>query len=227
MTHNHSPGTPPHKDVPTQVKDPDLVRQRRRQIIDAAVKLFVQKGFHKTTTRELARAAGISIGSLYEYVASKEDILYLVCDAIHAEMEYAVAEALNRASGATQVLSEMIREYFLVCHRMADHILLIYQEAKSLPASWRKRVFDNEIRVTGLFVDALTKLIAEGQLPPMDDEEIDLAAHDITVWGHMWAFRRWHLASRYSIDEYIRRQTALILGSYAGAARSDQRGEDR
>ena len=83
------------KDVPTQIKDLDLVKQRRKQIIDASVKLFVENGFHKTTTRQIAKASGFSIGSLYEYVASKEDVLYLVCDAIHAEVEKSVADILS------------------------------------------------------------------------------------------------------------------------------------
>lgn len=74
-------------EVPTQVKNPDLVTQRRGQIIEAAVPLFVANGFHKTTTRQIARAAGFSVGSMYEYVNSKEDILYLVCISIHDEVE--------------------------------------------------------------------------------------------------------------------------------------------
>jgi AcrR family transcriptional regulator len=80
--------------IPTQVKDPNLVERRRRQIADAAVRLFVEKGFHKTTTRQIARAADISIGSLYEYFTTKEDILYIVCDFIHTEMERGVATAM-------------------------------------------------------------------------------------------------------------------------------------
>ena len=51
--------------IPTQIKNQDLVELRRRQIIDAAVQLFIEKGFHKTTTRQIARASGLSIGSLY------------------------------------------------------------------------------------------------------------------------------------------------------------------
>jgi len=51
--------------IPTQVKNQALVTQRRRQIVDAAVNLFIENGFHKTTTRQIAKAAGISIGSLY------------------------------------------------------------------------------------------------------------------------------------------------------------------
>ena len=75
------------KQINTVVKDPRLVETRRQQIIDAAVGLFIKKGFHRTTTREIAREAKFSIGTLYEYVESKEDILYLVCDHIHSEME--------------------------------------------------------------------------------------------------------------------------------------------
>jgi AcrR family transcriptional regulator len=94
----NSPRTAP-LEVPTHVKDRDLVERRRRQIVDATVKLFIEQGFHKTTTRRIARAAGFSIGTLYEYVNSKEDVLYLVCTAIHAEVERCVEEVLKRAGG--------------------------------------------------------------------------------------------------------------------------------
>jgi TetR/AcrR family transcriptional regulator, cholesterol catabolism regulator len=197
--------------VPTQVKDPQLVQRRRRQLVDAAVRLFIDQGFHKTTTRQMAKAAGISIGSLYEYVSCKEDVLYLVCDAIHAEIERGVAEGLERAKGGKDPLAEVIREYLLVCHRMNDHILLIYQEAQSLPPKWRKRVLDNEVRVTGLFTAVLVQLIAKTELPRMDGPTVDLIAHNIAVLGHMWTFRRWFLARHYSIEAYIELQTRAII----------------
>ncbi len=207
--------SPPTTLIPTQVKDQDLVAKRRRQIVDAAVTLFMEKGFHKTTTREIARAVGFSIGSLYEYVKSKEDILFLVCDAIHADMKDGVTLALDRASGSKEVLPAMIREYFLVCNRLDRHILLIYQEAKSLPSHFRKKVLDDEVKITGLFVDALSQLMNEGILPRMGEARLDVMAHNITVWGHMWAYRRWYLARRYTIEEYIEQQTAFILDSCA------------
>jgi AcrR family transcriptional regulator len=198
--------------IPTHVKDAGLVERRRRQIVDAAVHLFIEKGFHKTTTREIARAAGISIGSLYEYVAAKEDILYLVCDAIHAEVERGVAEALGRRKPEGNPLAEAVREYFMVCHRMEDHILLIYQETQSLPSKWRKVVLENEIRITGLFRSVVVGLMARGELPRLDDRALDLIAHNIAVLGHMWTFRRWFLAGQYTIDDYIDLQTRFILG---------------
>lgn len=200
------------KDIPTQIKNPDLVERRHHQIIDAAVQLFIQQGFHKTTTRQIARAAGFSIGSLYEYISSKEDILYLVCDAIHAEVERGVSEAMTRAGGGRNSLAEVIREYFLVCNRMSDHILLIYQETQSLPSQWRKKVLENEVRITGIFVKVLAQLVSTGDLPQLSDRSIELVAHNISVLGHMWTFRRWFLARHYSVEDYIELQTEFILG---------------
>lgn len=213
MMNRNSPRT---KDVPTQVKNQELVDQRRLQIVDAAVRLFIEKGFHKTTTREIAQTAGISIGLLYEYVASKEDVLYLVCEAIHAEVEHGVAEALKRAKKGRDVLAEMLREYFLVCDRMSDHILLIYQETRTLPQQWQKRVLENEVKITGIFVETLRHLVEFGDLPHLDKKSIELIAHNISVLGHMWTFRRWFLTRHYSIEDYIKLQTDFILGKSAG-----------
>lgn len=200
------------KEIPTQIKNPELVKKRRRQIVDAAVQLFIEKGFHKTTTRQIAKAAGFSIGSLYEYVSCKEDVLYLVCEAIHAEVKRGVAEALGRTTKGREALAEVIREYFLVCHRMCDHILLIYQETQSLPPQWRKKVLENEVNITGIFVKVMVRLIDSGCFPYLDEGSMELVAHNISVLGHMWTFRRWFLARHYSIEDYIELQTDFILG---------------
>jgi len=205
--------------IPTQVKDPNLVERRRHQIADAAARLFVAKGFHKTTTRQIARAADISIGSLYEYFTTKEDILYIVCDFIHTEMERGVATAMADASGGRDALAKVIREYFMVCHRMSDFILMIYQETQSLPRQWQQRVLENELRITGLLVGVLARLSQSSELPHLDERSIELTAHNIVVMGHMWTFRRWFLGKHYSIEDYIALQTAAILRMCTGGPR--------
>ena len=167
--------------------------------------------FHKTTTRQIARAAGFSIGSLYEYVASKEDVLFLVCDSIHVEVERLVSDTLAKAAGGRDVLAQVIREYFHVCNRMSDFILLIYQETSSLPNQWQKRVLENELRITHLFVEVLTGIASSGGLPRLGERQIDMAAHNISVLGHMWTFRRWFFSRSYTIEEYIAVQTEFIL----------------
>jgi len=202
----------PARDIPTAVKDPGLVAKRRRQIVDATVQLFIAKGFHKTTTREMAQAAGFSIGTLYEYVTSKEDVLYLVCQAIHEEMEERLRQRIRHAGSGAQALARAIEAYFTVCDQMTDHILLIYQETKSLPPESMRFVLAHEERITQIFADLLKKGVEDYSLRPLDRAEIELMAHNIAVLGHMWTFRRWSLRPRFGLDQYIALQSELILG---------------
>ena len=203
----------PHsrKNIPTQVKDPGLVEKRRRQIVDAAVGLFINKGFHQTTTREIARAGGFSIGTLYEYIQSKEDVLYLVCDAIHSAMETQVRQAIDQGTTGRETLIKAVAGYFSVCDVMQDHILLIYQESSSLHPDSLKFVLENDARMTRIFEGILHRGVHDGTLYAGSESAIELTAHNITVLGHMWTFRRWFLARRYTIEEYTRLQTSLIL----------------
>ncbi|MCK5542208.1 MAG: TetR/AcrR family transcriptional regulator [Desulfobacterales bacterium] len=199
-------------EVPTQIKNPELVQQRRRQIIDSTVKLFIEHGYHKTTTRMIAKASGFSIGSLYEYVSSKEDLLYLVCQTIHSEVNTAVEEALFRKGDERERLAEVIREYLLVCDKMSDHVLLMYQVTQFLPKKWEQQVLENELNITKIFIDILKELNGKGVFPEFDDKTINLVGHNISVLGHMWVFRRWNLKNDYTIEEYIETQTDFILG---------------
>lgn len=198
-------------EIPTEVKDPGLVAQRRRQIVDAAVGLFIANGFHKTTTRQIAKAAGFSIGNLYQYVKTKEDVLYLVCQAIHQEMEERLNQRVRYAGNAASALAEAIENYFLVCHQMSDHILLIYQETKSLTRESMRFVLAHEERITQIFADLLRKGVADYTLKPLQRGQVELMAHNIMVMGHMWTFRRWSLARHFSLDEYVQHQRDLIM----------------
>ncbi|MCW8085565.1 TetR/AcrR family transcriptional regulator [Sabulicella glaciei] len=69
--------TRPRK-IAAQVKDAELVSERHAHIAKAAVRVSRERGFHNATIRDVAIEAGLSQGSLYNYVRSKDDILYLV-----------------------------------------------------------------------------------------------------------------------------------------------------
>ncbi len=197
--------------IPTVVKDQNLVAKRRRQIADAAVGMFIEKGFHKTTTREMAKAAGISIGSLYEYVQNKEDVLYLVCEAIHQEMEDSLKPQIALSGAGARVLDAAIGAYISVCDQMGPHITLIYQETKSLAKDAMRYVLDHELRITAMFTGLLQRGVEDYSLRPLNRGELELMAHNIMIIGHMWAFRRWALA-KIGLQKYIEDQTALIMG---------------
>ena len=198
-------------EVETQIKNQELVKERRRQIVDAAVKLFIEHGYHKTTTRLLAKATGLSIGTMYDYISTKEDVLYLVCMAIHSNVEEGVKEALARPLSGMDALAEVIRQYFLVCNRMSDHVLLMYQVTHFLSPKWQRIVLDAELGITNLFIEAIHQIKRTGTLPELDDETINLIGHNISVTGHTWAFRRWYFAKHFTIERYIEEQTDFIM----------------
>lgn len=56
-------------------RTPNVGEDRREQIIDAAMRVFAQKGFARASNRDVAREAGITTGLIYYYFASKEDLL--------------------------------------------------------------------------------------------------------------------------------------------------------
>jgi AcrR family transcriptional regulator len=62
------------------IKNADLVETRRLQIATGASKLFIKKGYFKTNMRDISKATGITIGSLYDYIKTKDEILCLVFD---------------------------------------------------------------------------------------------------------------------------------------------------
>lgn len=198
------------KSIPSLVKDPKLIERRREQIVEAAVDLFIHKGFHKTTTREIARASGFSIGTLYEYIESKEDVLYLVCDAIHAEVETRLREAINFNGTGLKIMKLALKSFFRVMDQMSDRVLLIYQETKSLPKEALRYVLRREEEISEIFEDILRKGIADGSIQ-LDEKHVKLMADNIMVLGEMWVFRRWTLKKHYTLEEYIDKQIALLL----------------
>ncbi|ATY85364.1 TetR family transcriptional regulator [Kyrpidia spormannii] len=210
----------PQKHIPSAVKDPKLIETRRQQIVAAAVNLFVKKGFHGTTTREIARESGLSIGALYEYVESKEDVLYLVCDNIHTTLETRLRRTLTEAGNGRESLRSAIRQYLYVMDDMQDDVLLIYQESKSLPLEALRFVLGKEEQITGIFADILRRGIEDGSLR-LDPGAVTLMAHNIIVLGQMWAFRRWALQRHYTLEEYIRVQTSLLLNELMSPDETD------
>ncbi len=204
------------REIATQIKDKKLVEERRNQIVECAVKLFIKHGYHKTTTRMLAKETGLSIGSLYEYITTKDDVLYMVCMAIHNAVELALHDALDRSLGGRESLKEIIREYFLVCNRLSDYMLLMYQVTHLLPVERQRIVLNAELGITSLFIDSMQQLKTNGKLL-LDDDVINLIGHNISVIGHTWAFRRWYFAKHFTIEQYIEKQTKFIMGFLPGS----------
>jgi AcrR family transcriptional regulator len=61
-------------------RTPKVVEDRREQIIDAAMRVFAQKGFVRATNKDIAHEAGITAGLIYHYFESKEALLMAVIE---------------------------------------------------------------------------------------------------------------------------------------------------
>ncbi|MGO4886473.1 TetR/AcrR family transcriptional regulator [Anaerobacillus sp. MEB173] len=207
------------KNVPSIVKDQQLVKYRRNQIIQSAVKLFIQKGFHRTTTREISKLSGFSIGTLYEYIGSKEDVLYLVCDAVYDEVIHRLHTYLNTELEGIERLKLAVESYFRVVDQMQDEVLVMYQEAKSLQKEALQYVLEKEMLITQS-IEQVIRHCVDSHLLTLDEKQIKLFSHNILVNGHMWAFRRWALKKSYTIDEYIELQIEQLLNGLKGQAMS-------
>jgi len=64
----------------SMARTPKVVEDRREQIIDAAMRVFAEKGFGKATNKDIAREAGITPGLIYYYFESKEALLKAIIE---------------------------------------------------------------------------------------------------------------------------------------------------
>ena len=72
--------------------------ERRRQILDAAVRVFARQGFHTCRVSDIADEAGVAYGLVYHYFSSKEEIL----DTLFLERWEVMLEAIAAADASDQ-----------------------------------------------------------------------------------------------------------------------------
>ena len=192
--------------IRSSVKDQELVMRRRKQIIEGAMRLFQEKGFHRTTTREIAKESGFSIGTLYEYIRTKEDVLFLVCEFVHDRVRDQLAETISVGNPTMESLRQAIRQYLYFMDTIQPEILMLYQETKSLNKEKRQFVLEQEQKVVGMMEELLNVCLKEKR----SAKEIHFLANHIVVSGHMWCFRRWLIQKEFTLDEYVELQMKQV-----------------
>ncbi|MDH4049741.1 MAG: TetR/AcrR family transcriptional regulator [Gammaproteobacteria bacterium] len=112
-------------------------QEQRRQAIRSAAAVFAEKGFHGSSTRDIAEHLGIKQGSLYYYFKSKEEALGEVClfgieDYVHRMQEIAASDQAFEAKLTATVTSH------LSCYRERNEALKVYNDERLyLPAGRR------------------------------------------------------------------------------------------
>ncbi len=193
----------------SSIKDPSLIAKRRNQIIIAAITLFKEKGFHRTTTREIAKEAGFSIGTLYEYIRTKEDILFLVCDSIYLQVRERLEAQIDPNNSSLAHFTNVIRSYFYLMDDMQEEVVIMYQEVKSLKRESKDYVLQKERDMVAM----LERVIATCFPDSVSSTDRELLANNIFIQGQMWGFRRWMLQKQFTLETYVDRQIHFLMQS--------------
>ena len=91
----------------------------RSRLVAAAVESFASKGFHGTTTRDIASAAGMSPAALYVHHKSKEDLLYLISRTGHERTLRLVKDAVSNSNDPVEQLLAVVRGFTI--HHARGH----------------------------------------------------------------------------------------------------------
>lgn len=112
---------------------------RRQALIDAAAKLFAERGYEQTSIGDLSEATGLTAGGIYHYTASKEGLLIAICDELlDPLLEQARAIAATDAP-PDQHLRQLLRAWLLHIESHIPHMLVFGQERHTIEREpqWR------------------------------------------------------------------------------------------
>lgn len=176
--------------VVARIKDQSLVERRRAQIVLAARAVFRDKGFHRATVRDIGRAAEVTQGTLYNYVRTKEDILFLICDELVNTYRSLVKDVALAYRDPEQRLRAAVEGLIRIMDEHQDDVLLMYHESHSLPKHALKHVLS---RVAEFIRDFAT--LVENAPSPMKVQRRNpqLIANILTFLPAIVALRRWDL----------------------------------
>jgi len=185
-------------EIPTTIKNKALVEQKREQIVLAAIKLFSQKGFHKTTLRELSEESKISYGNIYDYVGNKNNIFYLIHEYLCEKAFYQLEWAMKEVEDPVEKLRRMVKAEFYLMDQWSDGILLLYQEGHALEKPYSNTFLKKEHEHIQMFERVIEQCIREGKFLECNPR---LAANLIKTSIDGWVLKRWDLRGVVSSSE--------------------------
>jgi len=198
----------PTANIPTTIKNPERVAHRRTELIEVATKLFLERGFHNTSIRDIVRACSFNIASLYMYVSSKEDILYLVALDLMNNIARELGETVLVPGSARASLEHGFASYCRICDRLRRPIRLLYREVAFLPEESRANVLRTVADVVSFFERIVQQGIESGEFRKVSPR---MAALDILMLCHTIALHTREVRELANLNKYIDYQLNMLL----------------
>lgn len=187
-------------EIKSRIKKSTLIAQRRNQIVRHAMILFREKGYHKTTMREICEKSKVNRGSFYDYFTSKDDILnYIYQQMMYHDADFEKFMPLENICGRDN-LENYIRSLMETAWNRNKHpIQVLYRETISLDQKTKKEVFEIESK----YIQWVMKNLLRGLGLSAKTEEFEIIANLLVFICAFYPLRSWnlhHLEQRKIID---------------------------
>ncbi len=190
------------REILTNIKTPELVAKRRRQILRTAMELFRKNGYHATTMREICAKSRVNMGSFYDYFGSKEDILVY----IYKEMMYEAGSfdgLIDRDVSGWEDLEPFLRSVLLESwNKNKKSIQLMYRETIALDKSTLRSV----MKIESDFVKWVAEKLRRAVGCPKVTRELEIIANSIVYFNSFIPLRGWnmhHIDQKKILDSLV------------------------
>jgi TetR/AcrR family transcriptional regulator, cholesterol catabolism regulator len=159
---------------------------RRLELTREAARLFAEKGYHGTSTRELAEAMGVQKGSLYAHIASKQDLLWEIARDGAAAF-HAALDGIAEESPAAEKIRMALRAHLRVVAEQLDVATVFVREWRYLDDERRERFVAERRR----YEERIRNLFREGRELGELRSDLDEAAAGLLFlsaanWAYTW-----------------------------------------
>ena len=165
-----------HPSSPAWTSSADLTRQR---LIRAALELFTSRGYHDTTTAQIAKKAGVAEGTIYRHFASKQHLLNELYRAAQRWAARVAQEAARDPQGGTAARAQLA----VVAHGLVEgaaHETAVVKLGLLEPLAGGALLDDESRRTEREFRSALERIVAEGKAQGV------VRAGAVEVWAGVW-----------------------------------------
>lgn len=163
-----------------------MKEQKRKEICDIAAKLFAEKGFESTTTRDISKAAGMSDAGVYYYFDSKELLLYQILDETLSTGLDLIKKIDQSDKTPAEKLGEITRLYTQYYAFDINRVKLLVEEQKSLSSEHRHELDEKQREYLDILVKVLEALKDQGEMASLDTSVCAFAFFGMVHWVYRW-----------------------------------------